>query len=107
MPGVWIPATTAAQYVAHVEGELVEYRTNPPVYEVPDRWRWHAMLRQAAIERGKSPGWAFYLYQQKFHEKPQRAWRNETWPPTDEVYAWVRSRLIAFAKAQAKSRGAA
>jgi DNA repair protein RadD len=96
-----------AQYVAHVEGELVEYKTKPPVYETPDRRRWHAMLRQAAIERGKNPDWAFHLYQQKFHEKPRREWRYETWPPTDEVYAWVRSRVIAFAKAQVKARGAA
>jgi DNA repair protein RadD len=87
-----------AQYVAHVEGELVEYRTKPPIYEIPDRRRWHAMLRAAAIERGKNPGWAFYLYQQKFHEKPQWAWRNESWPPTDEVRSWVRSRAIAYAK---------
>jgi hypothetical protein len=96
-----------AQYVAHVEGELVEFGTRPMPPEIPDRRRWHAMLRAAAIERGKSAGWAFYLYQQKFHEKPRWAWRNETWPPTDEVRAWVRSRVIAYAKAQAKAQGAA
>jgi DNA repair protein RadD len=70
-----------------------------------ERMKWHAMLTYIAAERGYRPGWAAHKYKEKFG----------TWPPvhtiqpmrpTLEVLAWVRSRMIAYAKSRQKETAA-
>jgi len=66
----------------------------------PAEWlRWHGMLTSIAAERGYKSGWVSHKFKEKFG----------TWPamrsvapikPSAEVLAWVRSRIIAYAKAK-------
>jgi superfamily II DNA or RNA helicase len=70
-----------------------------------DRHRFHAQLAYIARERGYQPGWAAHKYREKFGDWP--AARNpEPLPPDDAVRAWVRSRQIAWVKAQQKAGAA-
>jgi DNA repair protein RadD len=81
------------EYVAHVEGDLGLVKAGKTGAVTHDRAHWHAMFH--------------YIAQEKFGTWPARD--VLPWPiePTPEVRSWVRSRQIAFAKAQAKRRGAA
>jgi hypothetical protein len=78
-------------------------RAQPNICEPAARERWHAMLLCIARERGYKPGWAAHKFKEKFGEFPAWGALPPPIPPTPEVRSWVRSRLIAFAKA----RGAA
>ena len=75
-------------------------RAKPYIY---DRARWHAMLVAIGNERGYKPGWAAHQYKQKFGAWPPWGSSPQPIPPTPEIRAWVRSRLIAYGKV----RGAA
>jgi DNA repair protein RadD len=98
----WIPKRRGRE-VEFRDGELglvVGGRARGTEYDPEVRRQWHAMLIGAAIERGKKPGWAYHLYKDKFGTHPA------TWPPpaavepSAEVRSYVRSRMIAFAKAR-------
>jgi hypothetical protein len=56
------------------------------------------MLVGEALRRGKKPGWAFYLFQDKFGHEPHTFWDRTALAPTPEVASYVRSRIIAYAK---------
>jgi superfamily II DNA or RNA helicase len=97
-----------AQYVAHVEGELglvTNGKARAQAYTNEEKARWYQMLIGEALHRGKKPGWAWYLFRDKFGHEPDRFWERIAFTPTPEVSSFVRSRIIAFAKA--KERGAA
>jgi DNA repair protein RadD len=95
------------EYVAHVEGDLGLVKAGKTGAVTHDRAHWHAMFHYIAQERGYQRGWIAHKYKEKFGTWPARD--VLPWPiePTPEVRSWVRSRQIAFAKAQAKRRGAA
>jgi DNA repair protein RadD len=78
-------------------------RAKANVYDSAERDCWHAMLMHVAKEYGYKPGWAAYMYKEKFGTWPP--WGSSPRPisPLPEVRSWVRSRLIAYAK----RRGAA
>jgi superfamily II DNA or RNA helicase len=80
-----------------------ERRAKPTVLDPAERARWHSMLVQIGMERGYKPGWAAYKYKEKFGSWPPSRSPPPPTPPSPEVRSWVRSRMIAFAKA----RGAA
>jgi hypothetical protein len=65
--------------------------------------RWLGMFNWIAAERGYKPSWAAVNYKQKFGAWPSNGIVVEPITPTAECRSWVRSRLIAYAKA----RGAA
>jgi DNA repair protein RadD len=69
------------------------------------RAHWHAMFAYIANERGYKPGWIYWKYKEKFGADPPSWGAPAPIPPTPEVRSWVRSRVIAFAKAQARERG--
>jgi DNA repair protein RadD len=99
----WEPAPRRGRDVDVVDGELglvIGGRVEAPVYDLAARRHWHAMMRGAAVERGKNPKWAYFLYQQKFGCKPDWSWRDDCLEPTEEVRRYVRSRAIAYAKAR-------
>jgi DNA repair protein RadD len=74
-------------------------------YTNEQKFTWYRMLVGEALSRGKNPNWAFYLFRDKFgHDRPSH-WDRTALEPTLEVTNFVRSRIIAFAKA--KERGAA
>jgi superfamily II DNA or RNA helicase len=78
-------------------------RTKPIVYDPAERDRWHAMLVQIGMERGYKAGWSAHKYKEKFGAWPPWGSAPQPIPPSPEVRSWVRSRIIAYAKA----RGAA
>jgi superfamily II DNA or RNA helicase len=94
-----LPFTVAAGDLGLVEGR----RARASIYDPAERAEWHGMLTYIAIERGYSPKWPNINYKQKFSAWPPWGANPEPIPPTPEVRSWVRSRLIAYAKA----RGAA
>jgi hypothetical protein len=58
------------------------------------------MMIGEALRRGKKPGWAYYLFKDKFGHGPAGHWHRTALKPTPEVSAYVRSRCIAYAKAR-------
>jgi DNA repair protein RadD len=87
------------------DGELAEVGRNrtatPSVYDPATRAQWLAMLTAMAAERGYKPGWAAVNYKEKFGKWPPYGAAVMPIPPSPEVRAWVRSRLIAYAKSRA------
>ena len=71
-----------------------------------ERMRWHAMLSHIAGERGYKPGWVSHKYKEKFGTWPPASRPIPPVKPSPEVLSWVRSRQIAFAKAQQKAAAA-
>jgi DNA repair protein RadD len=69
-----------------------------------ERMRWHAMLAHIEINRPYKRGFAAAKFKEKFGHWPPS---NFVAPiePSREVLSWVRSRNIAWAKAQEKKRG--
>jgi superfamily II DNA or RNA helicase len=108
----WVPRTKGAA-VDFIDGNLGlaqrDRRVIPTYTTEIERERFYWQLLGIAQRRGYSPGFAFYKYQEKFAgAKPPWSWKSL--PPLDpepHVEAWVRSRQIAFARAQAKAAGAA
>jgi superfamily II DNA or RNA helicase len=90
-----------------VEGDLGRVQRNGNVAVAAfDQQRFYRQLLYIANERGYARGWAAHKFREKFGGWP--SWRYaDPMPPEDAVRAWVRSRQIAYAKAQAKQRGAA
>jgi DNA repair protein RadD len=63
---------------------------------------WHRQLAHIAVERGYKPGWIAHKYKEKFGNWPaSRTVVPEE--PMPEVRSWVRSRMIAYAKAQQRA----
>jgi DNA repair protein RadD len=73
----------------------------------PDRDTWHAMLIHVGQSRGYSPKWPRVQYQQKFGAWPPWGASPSPMPPSPEVLAWVRSRMIAWAKRKRREEDAA
>ena len=67
-----------------------------------ERQRWHSGLVHIAAQRGYKSGWVAYKFKEKFGTWPNGL-HSDPLPPADDIRNWVRSRLIAYAKA----RGAA
>jgi superfamily II DNA or RNA helicase len=62
--------------------------------------QWHAMLIGIAQERGYKPGWAAYKFKEKFGDWPPKHSVPSPVMADAEVRSWVRSRAIAWVKAQ-------
>jgi DNA repair protein RadD len=94
--------------IIFTEGELARVDKNgrPVTSSDPhDRMRWHAELSFIAAERGYRAGWVAHKFKEKFGSWPAvRA--IEPRRPSPEVLSWVRSRIIAFAKANQKANAA-
>jgi DNA repair protein RadD len=72
-------------------------------FDPAERARWHGMLTSVARSRGYKPGWVFHKYIARFRERPAD-YSVDPIPPTPEVWSWVRSQQIRFAKAREKAR---
>jgi DNA repair protein RadD len=94
-----------AEALVFRDGELglVDRKTRTVVAssDPNERMKWHAMLMYIAAERGYRPGWAAYKYKEKFGTWPP-ARTIKPMQPTPEVLAWVRSRMVAYAKSRQK-----
>jgi superfamily II DNA or RNA helicase len=98
----------APQYITIGDGELGlvdgNRRVKTDVDDPAVRAQWHGMLTHIAAARGYKAGWVSHKYREKFGVWP--AWGAAAAPikPSLECLSWVRSRVIAYAKAR---RGAA
>ena len=61
------------------------------------------MFRFIADERGYKAGWVAYKFKEKFGSFPPWGNTPAPIPPTPECRSWVRSRMIAFARAHDSS----
>ena len=71
-------------------------------YSPAEQEVWRQMLTAIAIERGYKPGWISHKYKEKFGNWPPYGSVTPL-PPSAEVRSWVRSRQIAYAKANGKT----
>jgi superfamily II DNA or RNA helicase len=76
-------------------------RAAESISDPAERVRWHGMLTHIAVERGYKSGWVAHKFREKFGVWPAA---RSVMPlqPSLEVLSWVRSRAIAYAKAQQK-----
>jgi DNA repair protein RadD len=99
----WMPQPKARN-IEFEDGQLglvLGGKTRAQAYTVEEKIAWHGMLIGEALRRGKNPNWAFYLFRDKFgHDRPGH-WDRTALAPTPEVINYVRSRVIAYAKARA------
>jgi DNA repair protein RadD len=99
----WKPQPRA-RGIEFEDGELglvTNGKANAQVYTLEQRRIWYGMLIGEALRRGKKPGWAWYLFKDKFGHEPDRFWNRTALAPAPEVSSYVRSRLIAYAKRRA------
>jgi len=92
--------------IQFADGDLAlvdrQRRTAQAILDPNERMRWHGMLSYIAGERGYKPGWAAYKFKEKFGMWPPiRSARPIV--PSPEVLSWVRSRIIAYAKAKSSA----
>jgi DNA repair protein RadD len=95
--------------IVFAEGELarVDGSGRPINSSDPhERMRWHAMLAHIAGERGYKAGWVSHKFKEKFGTWPPTSRPIPPMEPSREVLSWVRSRNIAWAKAQQKATAA-
>jgi superfamily II DNA or RNA helicase len=93
------PVPIGAGELGLVEGG----RARPAEYDRATRMQWLGMFTFIANQRGYKAGWAAVNHKEKFGSWPPYGTTVEPIPPTPECSAWVRSRMIAYAK----RRGAA
>jgi DNA repair protein RadD len=82
------------------KSRTAEHRTNPD-----ERVRWHGMLAHIAAERGYKSGWVSHKFRERFGVWPAARYVAPL-DPSPEVLSWVRSRIIAYAKAREKAGAA-
>ena len=97
-----------AEAIVFAEVELAQVRngTTQSAYDPHVRMQWHAMLAHIAGERGYKPGWVSHKFKEKFGTWPPSSRPIPPIQPSPEVLSWVRSRQIAYAKAQSKATAA-
>jgi superfamily II DNA or RNA helicase len=92
-----------AEFLVNAAGELGLVRGGRANAEQCDpayRHRFHGMLVHIANQRGYKPGWAAHKHKEKFGIYPPWGPTPEPIEPVPEVLSWVRSRIIAYAKAR-------
>lgn len=94
--------TPRPKYLAAVDGDLAlatRRGTQDHEYTSAEKHEWHQMLFAIQQQRGYSPKWAKANYHEKFKTWPVFSF-VEPLPPSAEVWSWVRSRQIAYAKSK-------
>ena len=84
--------------VKEEDGELVEVTRKKAAATHDEKQSWLSQLNWIARERGYTPGWASQTFKGKFGAFPHKLDKVALREPSHEVRAYVRSRLIAFAK---------
>jgi len=93
--------------VATITGELIEIGAGLPEEEV-DLQVFYRELLGICRERGYRDGYAYHKFKERFRVDPARAWRTlAALEPSLATRRWVKSRNIAWAKAQEKARASA
>lgn len=102
----WRPVSRGtSQDIVDADLEEIDRQTKTAVAsQAMDRERFHAQLMWIVNERNYKPGWAAMKFKEKFGAWPKWGAMPTPIPPDPEVRSWVRSRQIAWARAQDKSR---
>lgn len=79
------------------DGELFEMTPARAKADRAEKQRWYSMLWHIARSRGYQSGWVSNKYREKFGVWP-RDLSGHVIEPTADVWRWVKSRQIAFAK---------
>lgn len=99
-----------AEAVEFVDADLVELkrdgRTPKATLTADQKIGFYRQLLWIAREHGYSDGWAWHKVNEKFGERVRTPRHSQPLEPTPEVWAWVRSRMIAYAKGRAKAGAA-
>lgn len=89
--------------ITAVPGELQELAANAEKAKKRD---WLAQLVGFALEKNRKPGWAAYLYEDKFGQLPKGG-LPEAAEPSPEVRRWIKSNFIRKSKGREKAERAA
>ena len=88
------------------EGQLAEVTGRQKEVSSDEKRRWYTQLIRYARDRGKKDGWAYYKYKEKFGKDPFGP-KVAAYKVDEDVLGFIKSRAIAYAKAQeAKSNAA-
>ncbi len=82
------------------DGDLLELTPGKVKADRAEKQRWYSMLAYIADQRGYASGWVSNKYREKFGVWPT-GMNNLVREPTSDVWRWVKSRQIAFAKRSA------
>ena len=89
--------------VASVPGEMRELHGANQKLAIANQDFFREVLWYAR-DRGYKEGWAAHKYKEKFGTFPPRQWGGlESRAPSRETMSWIRSRVIAYAKAAARA----
>jgi superfamily II DNA or RNA helicase len=89
--------------VVHGEGELVELidrRTVKVAAQTQDESTFYQELKSHAVKRGYKPGWTAHKFKEKFGYWPNGLEHLPPQDPSTTTLRWIKSRAIAWAKAQ-------
>src|SRR5262249_10927266 len=95
--------------IIFAEGELARRgRKGRPIEssDPHEKMKWLAMLYFIQRQKGYRQGWARINYRKKFGVWPPYGSPMPPIEPTPEVLSWVRSQMIAYAKAKQKAAAA-
>jgi DNA repair protein RadD len=93
--------------VVNRDGELIELtdrRTIAAVSQAQDKIRFYQELKCYGVNRGYKPGWIAYKFKEKFGHWPNGLEHLPPIDPSPTTFSWIKSRQIAFAKAQGHAR---
>jgi DNA repair protein RadD len=91
------------KHLSVIDGDLGRVERNRTVavrqFSPEEMASWHGQLSAIAQKRGYKPGWIAHKFKERFGRWPPYGAIAVPEQPTPEVLAWVRSRMIAYAKA--------
>lgn len=93
----------ASRDIETVEADLVKVRKSRKEVELEgiDRREWYLMAVRWCEQHAKKVGMAFYRFQEKFGERPARAWTYApSIEPNQRVSAYMQAGLIRYAKSK-------
>lgn len=97
------------KWVESRSGDLMEVRAEKRrtakkrVFTLADKQEWYSGLVWHGENKGFQPGWANYMFKQKFKEWPNEFDRVAE-EPTPECASWIRGMAIRYAKGKEKQR---
>lgn len=86
--------------------KLVQVTASAPVDPLDEKAIWYSGLQFIAAQRRYRPSWAKASFHERFGVWPSFTRHVAPAPPAPEVEAWVRSKIVAFARAKGGHRHA-
>jgi DNA repair protein RadD len=93
--------------IVNRDGELIELsdrRTIAAISQAKDKIRFYQEVKRYAENRNYKPGWVAYKFKEKFGHWPNGLKHLPPIDPSPATCSWIRSRQIAYAKAQGHVR---